>query len=557
MRKYLRFVLLLSVILVATLNGNHNSSAFAATKDVQAIENGKVVYYKDVNSLLYDELNEGFTFTKKVKDYNTKKWVALDSATIVKINASKKIYFSKAAAADKYIKAYKKKNNVTLKKVKLKTIKANVQAKYKKEAPSIVLKASTTKPTNKDVTVNVAVIDNKKVTLKKWAIGAKPAYKFSTEGTKLTDNSFTVSKNGKYTVYALDNDGNKRTKLIKISNIDKTNPTISLSPSTTSATNENVIVTASINDNVKVVSKKWASGDQTVTYFTKNGTKFTNNTIKIKTNGTYTVYVKDSAGNTHVQTITISNIDKKAPTISLSIPESDVTAVSKKVQVLTTDYNGIQDQKWAYGNKDVAYFADKGSRIAPLQSASQKDKIITLKNGVYTVYAEDKVGNKAVKTITIDGIAEFSDITQTGVHCEVCRMDLYNTDPNKVYTAKAIDQEGYTHYFCRIGCMYHQEHANGIAFTHKYVRDYGATAPRLNNWIAVENAVTVKYRADETAKGIMGWKLFHFSDLSSAANYLGVSKENVVAEKLENISEYAKTNNKGMNYQYEVDKAAQ
>lgn len=54
----------------------------------------------------------------------------------------------------------------------------------------------------------------------------------------------------------------------------------------------------------------------------------------------------------------------------------------------------------------------------------------------------------------------------------------------------------------------------------------------------------------------MGWKLFHFSDLSSAANYLGMSKEHVVAEKLENIMEYTKTNNKGMNYQYEVDKIA-
>ncbi|WP_397536663.1 nitrous oxide reductase accessory protein NosL [Rummeliibacillus pycnus] len=557
MRKYLGFGLLLCVILIATLNGNHHSNVFAATKDVQAIKNGKVVYYKDVNSLLYDELNEGVPFTKKVKDYSTKKWVALDSVTIVKINPSKSIYFSKAAAADKYIKTYKKKNNVTLKKVKLKTIQANAQEKYKKEAPSIVLKASTTKPTNKDVTVNVTVTDNKKVTLKKWAIGAKPANTFLTEGTKLTTKSFTVSKNGTYTVYALDNDGNKRTKSIKISNIDKTNPTISLTPSTTDTTNEDVIVTASINDNVKVVSKKWASGDQTATYFTKNGTEFTSNTFKIETNGTYTVYAKDSAGNTHLQTITISNIDKTAPTITLSIPESDTTAVSKKIQFSTTDDNGIQDQKWAYGNKDVEYFVDKGSRIAPLQSASQKDKIVALKNGVYTVYAEDKLGNKAVKTITVDGISEFFEVTQTGVHCEVCRMDLYNTDPNKVYTAKAIDQEGYTHYFCRIGCMYHQEHANGIAFAHKYVRDYGVTAPRLNNWIAVEKAVTVKYRADETAKGIMGWKLFHFTDLSSAANYLGVSKENIVTEKLENISEYAKINNKGMDYQYEADKVAQ
>lgn len=468
MKKYLRFGLLICVILVAFLNGNQNSIVFASTTDVQAIKNGEVVYYKNVFSLLYDELNEGVTLTKEVQDYSTKKWVALDSVTIVKTNASKNIYFSKEANADKYIKAYKAKNNVTLKKVNLNTIKTSVQEKYNKEAPSIVLNASTIEPTNTDVTVNVDVTDNKKVILKKWAIGTKPANKFSIAGTTLTDNSFTVSKNGTYTVYALDNNGNKRTK-----------------------------------------------------------------------------------------SITISNIDKTAPAITLSIPESDTTAVSKKIQVSTTDDTGIKDQKWAYGNKDVEYFIDKGSRIAPLQNANQKDKIIALKNGVYTVYAEDKMGNKSTKTIAIDGISEFTEVTQTGVHCEVCRMDLHNTDPNKVYSAKSIDQEGYTHYFCRIGCMYHQEHANGIAFTNKYVRDYSATAPRLDNWIAVENAVTVKFNNNETAKGIMGWKLFHFPELSNAANYLGVSKENVVAEKLENIVEYAKTNNKGMTYQYEIDKVAQ
>lgn len=555
MKKYLVFGLLLCVTLIVFLNGNHDSRVFAAATDVQAIKNGEEVYYQDVFSLLYDELNEGVTFTKKVQDYNTKKWVALDSATIVKINSSKNIYFAKVADAEEYIKAYKTQNKVTLKKVKLNSIKTSAQVKYNEEAPSILLKASTKAATNKEVTVTATVTDNTGVSSKKWAIGTKTANEFSTVDTTWTDNTFTVSENGVYTVYALDKDGNKRTKSIKISNIDKTNPTISLSLNKTSATNEHVLVIASINDNGKVVSKKWASGDQTASYVANNGAAFIGKTFKITENGTYTVYAKDNAGNEHVQTITISNIDKMAPTITLSVPESDATAVSKKIQVATTDDNGIQDQKWAYGDKGVEYFADKGSRIAPLQNANQKDKIIVLKNGVYTVYAEDKLGNKTVKTVTISGISEFTEVTQTGVQCEVCRMDLYGTDPNKVYSAKATDDEGYTHHFCRVGCMYHQEHTNGIAFTNKYVRDYGAMAPRLNNWIALENAVTVKFKADETAKGLMGWKLFHFTDLSSAANYLGVNKEKVVTEKLENIIEYAKTNNKGMNYQYEVDKA--
>lgn len=207
--------------------------------------------------------------------------------------------------------------------------------------------------------------------------------------------------------------------------------------------------------------------------------------------------------------------------------------------------------------KPVAYFADKGSRIAPLQNANQKEKIIALKNGVYTVYAEDYLGNKTVETIALDGIQSHTDAMQEGVQCEVCRMDLFKTDPHKVYSAKAIDEEGYTHFFCRTGCMYHQQNANNKAFKERYVRDYAAAQPRLNNWIHSDDAITVKYKADETAKGLMGWKLFHFATISDAANYLGVPNEQVVAEPVEKIMEYTKTNNKGMDFQYTIDQGMQ
>lgn len=470
MRKYLGYGLLICVMLIALLNGNQPSSALAATTDVQAVKNGKAVYYKDLSSLLYEELSSGVKLTKKVKDYSTKKWIKLESATIVKVNDSKNVYFAKAADADKYIKAYKKNKNITLKKVTLNSLEKNALVKYDKQAPTIQLTASATEATTKDVAVTVIVKDNVKVVSKKWAAGEKKVNDFATAGTTLTGEKFTAS-----------------------------------------------------------------------------------------TNGTYTVYAKDSAGNQHVQTITVSNIDKTAPEITLSAAPSttsDTVVVSQKIQVVATDDNGIQDRKWAYGNKDVAYFANNGSRIASLQKATEQDKIVALKNGVYTVYVEDKLGNKAVKTITINGISEFTEVSQAGVHCEVCRMDLHNTDPNKIYTAKAVDHEGYTHHFCRIGCMYHQEDANGVAFVEKYVRDYSATAPRLNNWLPVENAVTVKFKVGETAKPVMAWSLFHFPDTTSAAKYLGTSEEKVVAEKLASIAEYAKTNNKGMNYQYEVDKVA-
>lgn len=257
----------------------------------------------------------------------------------------------------------------------------------------------------------------------------------------------------------------------------------------------------------------------------------------------------------HVRVFYKKQAKNAAPMINVEVHEADTTAVSKKIQFAVTDANGIREQKWAYGDHDESYFANKGSRISSLQNANQKDKIIALKNGVYTIYAEDKLGNKTVKKVTIEGIKAFTEVEEEGVQCEICRMDLHKTDPQKVYSTKAVDDEGYTHYFCRVGCLYHQEHTNGVAFAEKYSRDYGAAKPRLNNWIPIENAVTVKFKEGETARGVMGWKLFHFNDLTSAANYLETTNDKVVVEKLENIREYTKTNHKGMNYEYEIDKA--
>ncbi|CAM5594252.1 putative protein OS=Lysinibacillus sphaericus OX=1421 GN=LS41612_14040 PE=4 SV=1 [Lysinibacillus sphaericus] len=91
------------------------------------------------------------------------------------------------------------------------------------------MNVSKTTPTTTDVTVNVAVTDNEKVILKQWAKGTKPANQFSETDTTLTENAFTVSENGTYTVFAIDNNGNKRTKSITITNIDKAAPTITLS----------------------------------------------------------------------------------------------------------------------------------------------------------------------------------------------------------------------------------------------------------------------------------------------------------------------------------------
>ena len=62
------------------------------------------------------------------------------------------------------------------------------------------------------------------------------------------------------------------------------------------------------SDNEGVTETKYASGSQTAEYFRNNGTVVTDSSIRVTTNGTYTVYVRDAVGNETIDTIEITNI---------------------------------------------------------------------------------------------------------------------------------------------------------------------------------------------------------------------------------------------------------
>ena len=72
--------------------------------------------------------------------------------------------------------------------------------------------------------------------------------------------------------------------------------------------NDFYLINITSSDNYGVVETKYAKGSQTAEYFRSNGTNVTNNQIRVTENGTYTVYVKDGAGNETIDTIEISNI---------------------------------------------------------------------------------------------------------------------------------------------------------------------------------------------------------------------------------------------------------
>ena len=182
--------------------------------------------------------------------------------------------------------------------------------------------------------------------------------------------------------------------------IDINAPTITLSQTPTAPTPGNVTVNVTITEANGVAVKKYASGSQTVSYFSSGGTELTGTTFTVTANGTYTVYAKDTVGNQAIETITITNIyiDNDAPVITLSQTPITPTTGDVTINVTVTEANGIASIKYAPGNQEVSFFTstDEFELIGT--------SFVVSTNGTYTVYARDTAGNESVNTIAVSNI---------------------------------------------------------------------------------------------------------------------------------------------------------
>lgn len=193
--------------------------------------------------------------------------------------------------------------------------------------------------------------------------------------------------------------------LDELQGVDKTAPIIALTQSPTSNTKGDVTVSISATDASGISIVKWASGNQTTSYFNSNGTITTNSFI-VTSNGIYTVYAKDNFGNETVKIITISNINKDTtPPVfeELYVRDNLDTKGYFGYKVVDAD-SPIVKLKHAKGSQTISYFANNGWDLSvngtktipnpPLYNAPQFHE-----NGVHTFYAKDASGNEVIKTI--------------------------------------------------------------------------------------------------------------------------------------------------------------
>lgn len=221
-------------------------------------------------------------------------------------------------------------------------------------------------PTNENVTISIEVTDEASGVDKLVYINDEVE-----ENIPLTDEggvkkgSFIAEENGDYKFKAYDIAGNETLAKVVITNIDKILPELTLTPSTTDPTNEDITITANATDNVEI-SKIILPNNEEIESHTAEYT--------VSENGTYEFKAIDTAGNEKTESIEITNINKEKPIITIG------------------EYN----KDWTNQDITVTATVDKGT-------LNQESYTFT-ENGSFTFVVTDEYGNTAEETVTITNI---------------------------------------------------------------------------------------------------------------------------------------------------------
>ena len=179
---------------------------------------------------------------------------------------------------------------------------------------SLSLSASTSEPTNGTVTISaeVSALDSS------YSASENPLDFGNGFGSA---TSMEVSENGTYTVTLTDANGNTASDSITVSCIDKTAPAISsLTKSTDEWIEEGLTITVEASDETGLAAEP---------YSLNGGAYSAENSWHLTANGTYTVSVKDAAGNVTSESITIENIGRDPAIIAAEKAAAEKAAAEK------------------------------------------------------------------------------------------------------------------------------------------------------------------------------------------------------------------------------------
>lgn len=208
---------------------------------------------------------------------------------------------------------------------------------------------------------------------------------------KYFHTSFTIPNNisnGQhfFQVWAADNCGNMSVPVTVYFNVNKdvTAPTGTHSINPTNWTNGDVTITLNTTDDMSGV-KRIKKPDGSYTYSVST-------IYVVPANGSYTFVLEDNVGNTRNYTVTINNIDKTAPTGSLSHNPTQWVNTDVKIHWSVADANsGVKQIKLPDGT------------IKTIKTTATGDYTVS-QNGTYTFVVYDVAGNTLTLQETVTNI---------------------------------------------------------------------------------------------------------------------------------------------------------
>ena len=212
----------------------------------------------------------------------------------------------------------------------------------------ITMTSNVTEWTKDNVVLNVAVTEP-------VAGQSLAPYSYSFSGGTANGSSCVVDKNGTYSVTVSGKNGRQTTVSLQVNNIDKTIPVI-----------ENFYVDKQYPEyneaNLIVSSSDAESGLADLAYSFDGGASFQSaGSMRITSNGNYTVVVQDKAGNRSSKTITVSCFEKK-PEIKPEIPTtSEGSSITSPSTIVPTKPSNNVSGKNNTGNENQKETASQGT----------------------------------------------------------------------------------------------------------------------------------------------------------------------------------------------------
>lgn len=219
--------------------------------------------------------------------------------------------------------------------------------------------------------------------------------------------TFTISENGTYNVVVYDHAGNTTTETIEITdargNYDLTDEDVTraITLSTVENTNKPVTLECALTNTLGLADEpySWDGGS----------TWSASSSHTVTENGDYTLLVKDLYGNVLQGTVHVGNIDKSAPSLTVSQVGN---AVAVSVSDTKGTVAGMLDRITAIAPNSTyeTIIADYNAGRGNIPKSNDTLNFEPKQDGEWKFVVYDSAGNKTEKTLTVSGVGSQNTI---------------------------------------------------------------------------------------------------------------------------------------------------